>query len=48
MFTKTAQLMIQPGTELVFKRPHTVPFSIKDKVGKELNRLEEARHLEKS
>ena len=36
-----AQLSLQPDTRPLFHRPHSVPFSIRDKVGKELDRLEE-------
>ena len=36
-----AHLTLKPGTTPVFHRPHSVPFAIRKKVSKELDRLEE-------
>ena len=36
-----AHLTIRPDATPIFRRPHSVPFSIKDIMGKELDRLEE-------
>ena len=36
-----AHLTLKPGTTPVFRRPHSVPFAIREKVSKELDRLEE-------
>ena len=36
-----AHLSLKPDATPVFRRPHTVPYAIREKVGKELDRLEE-------
>ena len=42
-----AHLTLEPGARPVFRRPHSVPFAMKDKVGRELDRLEEAGILQR-
>ena len=42
MLKHTAQLSLKPGVTPRFCRPRAVPFAIKERVGKELNHLEES------
>ena len=37
----TAHLSLKPGTQPVFRRAHSVPYALKEVVGRELDRLEE-------
>ena len=43
-----AHLTLKPNAQPQFCRPRSVPFAIKEKVGKELDRLEEAGVLRKN
>ena len=42
-----ASLHLQPGAKLVFFRPRSIPFAIKEAVEKELQRLEAEGIIEK-
>ena len=47
MTKHTASLLLQPGTRPIFRRPHAMPFAMKAKVGKELDKLEEQGIIQK-
>lgn len=47
MTKHSAHLLLKPGAQPRFCRPRSVPFSIRDIVGKELDRFEDAGVLHK-